>query len=176
MQLKMSALVLIDLQLGAFTHKRPLYMGDEVLQRVAALLKRARASHVPISHVQHDVGTGHVLAKGSPGWPHHPVVAPQPGETVIEKRYSSAFHDTDFHGRLTRSGIDRLVIAGIQTEMCVDSACRAAVTLGYHVMLVSDGHTTWDSPTLPAERIIAHHNYTLGNGFADLFTSTNVQC
>ena len=76
---------------------------------------------------------------------------------------------------MTERGIDRLVIAGLQTEMCVDSACRAAVSLGYRVVLASDGHTTWDTPALLAERIIAHHNRTLGRGFAELSTVVDVQ-
>jgi len=109
----------------------------------------------PVVHVQHDGGPGHVLAKGSAGWPHHALVAPRPGEIVVEKRHSSSFHDTDLHRRLSDAGIDTLVIAGMQTEMCVDSACRGAVALGYRVVLVADGHTTWDTPVIDAERIIA---------------------
>mgnify|MGYP001356897954 CR=1 FL=1 len=93
----------------------------------------------------------------------------------IEKRQSSAFHDTDFHDRLQRVGVDRLVIAGMQTEYCVDSACRAAAALGYHVVLVSDGHTTFDSSALPAERIIAHHNGTLGGAFVELAAARDVK-
>ena len=34
---------------------------------------------------------------------------------------------SDLHRRLSDADIDRLVIAGMQTEMCVDSACRGAV-------------------------------------------------
>jgi hypothetical protein len=39
---------------------------------------------------------------------------------------------------------------------------------------VSDGHTTFDSPVLPAEKIIAHHNRTLGDGFAELCSASGV--
>ena len=163
-----TALVVVDVQQGMFTCDPPPYHAAEVLQRIATLLERGRAAGVPVFHVRHDGGPGHILAKGSAGWPHHPAVAPRTGELIIDKRHSSAFHDTDFHARLTERGIDRLVIAGLQTEMCVDSACRAAVALGYRVVLASDGHTTWDTPALPAERIIAHHNRTLGRGFAEL--------
>jgi nicotinamidase-related amidase len=170
-----TALVVVDVQQGMFTCDRPAYHAAEVLERIATLLERGRAAGVPIFHVRHDGGPGHILAKGSAGWPHHPAVAPRTGELIIDKRHSSAFHDTDFHARLTERGIDRLVIAGLQTEMCVDSACRAAVALGYRVVLASDGHTTWDTPALPAERIIAHHNRTLGRGFAELSTVMDVQ-
>jgi nicotinamidase-related amidase len=101
-------------------------------------------------------------------------VAPVPGEIVVEKRHSGAFHDTDLHRRLADAGIDRLVIAGMQTEMCVDSACRGAVALGYRVVLVADGHTTWDTPAVDAERIIAHHNRLLAKGFADVVPTDEV--
>jgi len=67
------------------------------------------------------------------------------------------------------------VIAGMQTEMCVDSACRAAAALDYRVTLVSDGHTTWDTPGLTADRIIAHHNRLLGSGFVDLAEAEQVR-
>jgi nicotinamidase-related amidase len=73
---------------------------------------------------------------------------------------------------LTEAGIGALVIVGIQTEMCVDSTCRAAVALGYRV--VSDVHTTFDSPELPAEKIIAHHNCTLRDRFVDLRSASDV--
>jgi nicotinamidase-related amidase len=167
-------LVIIDVQQGMFSFRRPLYQGKEVLARIAGLLAGARGALVPIFHVQHDGGPGHILAKGSIGWPHHAAVQPRSGEAIVEKRYSSAFHDTDFHSRLTEAGVDRLVVAGIQTEMCVDSTCRAAVALGYKVMLVWDAHTTFDSPVLPAEKIIAHHNRTLADGFVDLVSASDV--
>jgi nicotinamidase-related amidase len=58
-----------------------------------------------------------------------------------------------------------LVVAGIQTEYCVDTTCRRAYSLGYDVTLVQDGHSTWDTPDLCAPQIIAHHNRTLGGWF-----------
>jgi nicotinamidase-related amidase len=145
------------------------------VRRIAGLLDRARAEGVPVVHIQHDGGPGHVLAKGSPGWPHHPMVAPCADEMVVEKRHSSAFHDTDLHRRLGDAGIDRLVITGMQTEMCVDSACRGAVALDYRVALVADAHTTYDTPMLRADLIIAHHNRLLGRVFVDLVEARQVR-
>jgi nicotinamidase-related amidase len=169
-----SALMIVDVQLGMFAVSPPPHRGEEIVRRIAGLLARARAEGWPVVHVQHDGGPGHVLAKGSAGWPHHPLVAPRPGEIVVEKRHSSSFHDTDLHRRLSDAGIDRLVITGMQTEMCVDSACRGAVALGYRVVLVADGHTTWDTPVVDAERIIAHHNRLLANGFANVVAADEV--
>jgi nicotinamidase-related amidase len=169
-----TALLSIDIQQGLFTPPLAPHQGDAIVARIASVLYRARAQHVPIFHVQHDGGAGNALAKGSPGWHHHPSVAPRAGEVVIEKRRSSAFHGTDLHARLSRLGIDHLVIAGLQTEYCVDSACRAAVALDYRVTLVEDGHTTFATPLLPAPQIIAHHNHTLDGSIVDLATAETV--
>jgi nicotinamidase-related amidase len=170
-----SALMVVDVQQGMFALAQPLHRGEEVVRRIAGLLERARAEGVPVVHIQHDGGPGHVLAKGSPGWPHHPMVAPCADEMVVEKRHSSAFHDTDLHRRLGDAGIDRLVITGMQTEMCVDSACRGAVALDYRVALVADAHTTYDTPMLRADLIIAHHNRLLGRVFVDLVEARQVR-
>ena len=94
---------------------------------------------------------------------------------VVEKRHSSAFHDTDLHRRLGEAGIDRLIVAGMQTEMCVDSACRGAAALDYRVALVADAHTTYDTPMLRADLIIAHHNRLLSRAFVDLVEARQVR-
>ena len=169
------ALLIVDVQQGMFALRSPLHRGEEVVKRIAELLARARAEGVPVVHIQHDGGPGHVLAKGSPGWPPHPLLAPRDGEMVVEKRHSGAFHDTDLHRRLCDAGIDRLVIAGMQTEMCVDSACRGAAALNYRVALVADAHTTYDTPVLTADLIIAHHNRLLDGTFVELVEANQVR-
>jgi len=160
-----TALVLIDLQDGLLLDPVPPHDGDKVLKAAASLLARARAAGVPVFHVQHDGGPGDPLAKGTPGFAHHKDVAPGGGEPVIVKVNSSSFNGTDLNERLKARKIDTLVIAGMQTEFCVDSTCRSAVEHGYRVILASDAHTTFDTDVLKGERIIAHHNRTLGSGF-----------
>ena len=58
--------------------------------------------------------------------------------------------------------------------MRVDSACRGAVALGYRVVLVADGHTTWDTPVIDADRIIAHRNRLFSRGFPDVVAASDV--
>lgn len=170
-----SAFVVVDVQQGMFTLPQPLYRGDELLRRVAGLLARARNDRCPVIHIRHDAGPGHPLAKGSTGWLHHPMVAPRDDELIIDKNRSSAFHHTDLRARLSEMGVGRLIIAGVQTEMCVESICRAAVGLDYDVTIVSDAHTTYDTPILSAEQIIAHHNRIWGRGFAHTTTTDEVR-
>lgn len=164
-----TALLVVDLQQGMFDSNAPPHDGDAVLSRVADLLERARAGRVAVLHVRHDGGTGDNLELGTPGWVIHPAVAPREGEPIVEKDRCSAFYGTGLHEQLQTRGIARLVIAGMQTEFCIDTTCRAARDLGYDVVLVSDGHTTMDAPELPAAQIIAHHNRTLEmGGFVEL--------
>lgn len=168
-----TGLLVIDLQCGMFGSPHD---GDAVLSRVAGLISRARARGVPVLHVRHDGGPGDLLERGARGWDIHPDVAPQDTEPVIDKENCSAFLGTDLHDRLRARSISRLIIAGMQTEYCIDATCRAAHGLGYGVALVADGHTTFDSEMLPAERIIAHHNLTLERGaFVDLIEAATVR-
>jgi len=169
-----TGLLVIDLQRGMFTSEDKPHDGDGVLLRVASLLERARVRGAPILHVQHDGGPGDPLAKPDVGWEIHPDVAPRPGEPVIGKTRCSAFPGTDLDAHLKRLGITRLVIAGMQTEYCIDTNCRAAFDLGYKVVLARDGHTTFDTPVLSAAQIIAHHNRTLDGSFVELAAADDI--
>ena len=152
-----AALLVVDLQQGMFSQKQAPHEGEAVLARVASLLGRARAAGVPVLHVRHDGGPGDPLERGIVGWEIHPAVAPRDNEPVIDKDRCSAFDRTDMQARLAVLGIGRLVVAGMQTEFCIDTNCRAAHALGYAVILVSDGHTTFDTPSLTAAQVIEHH-------------------
>jgi nicotinamidase-related amidase len=158
-----------------FAFTRPLYRGGELICRIASLPGRARASHVPIFHVQHSGSAGHIRAQGSAGWLHHPSAVLGSDEIVIGRQHCSAFQGTDFRSRLVQSGIDTLVITGIQTELCVASTCRAAVALGYDLILLSDVHCTFDWPVMTVDRIIAHHNHALGSGFVRLLPTGEIE-
>jgi nicotinamidase-related amidase len=171
-----TALLIIDLQRGMFEAGDTPHEGEAVLSRVARLAERARAEGVPVLHVRHAGDAGDALEKGTPGFEIHPQVAPKSGEPVITKTRCSAFFNTPLRDELARRGIDRLVVAGMQTEYCVDTSCRAAADLGYKVTLVRDGHSTFDNGVLPAEKIVAHHNRTLGGGgFAELAEAERVR-
>jgi nicotinamidase-related amidase len=87
---------------------------------------------------------------------------------VVQKQTPDAFHETNLRRELESKGIKKLVMAGLQTEHCIDTTCRCAFSLGYDVILVKDAHSIWDSPRFTAQQIIEHHNYVLGGCFATL--------
>jgi nicotinamidase-related amidase len=163
-----TALLIVDVQLGMFDVSNPVYSGDEVLKIIGDLATRARAADMPVIYIQHTGGKDHLLNPDGPGWPIHPAIAPSEGEIVVNKRHPDSFQGTNLQHELDRLGITKLVIAGIQTEYCIDTTCRRAYSLGYDVTLVQDAHTTWDTEHLRATQIIAHHNQVLGSWFTKI--------
>ena len=155
-----SALLLIDIQQSMFGPDEICHAPERVLANASALLDRARAAGLPVFHVQHCEEAGS-LAYKSAGWQIHPQVAPHAGEAVTEKWACSSFYNTELDSRLRVAGIGHLVIAGLQTEFCIDTACRVAQSLGYAVTLAGDAHSTFDNPVLDARKIIEHHNRVL---------------
>ena len=166
-----TALIIIDVQNAivantATPERQPLVDAalEAVVGRLAKLQERARNAGVSVVMVQHDGGAGDPLARGTEGWKIRSELAPLPGEPVVEKRSGDSFFDTDLEQRLSERSATHLVIAGCQTQFCVDTTVRRAVSLGYDVTLVGDGHTTSDRAGLTFEQIVAHHNATL-DGF-----------
>lgn len=155
-----TALLVIDTQVGLVELMSP-EVCAQALPRISKLLARARASGIPVIHVQHDGGKGHPLEIGTAGWKIHDAVKPIDGEPVVRKRESDSFFETSLQQELTNKGIRHLVVAGAMTEFCVDTTCRRATSLGFDVTLVGDAHLTRDTDILSAAQIIAHHNLVL---------------
>lgn len=65
-------------------------------------------------------------------------VEPCSGEAIVEKHCYSAFRGTDLDIRLRTLAIRTVVLAGVQTNICVESTLRDAHSLGFHVVLAAD--------------------------------------
>jgi nicotinamidase-related amidase len=159
--MKNSALVIVDVQVGLIEAPRYAYRGGEVVARIKELIAAARASDTPVVFVQHDGGEDSPVKLGSPGWHIHPEIAPAEGETVIRKQASDSFLDTTLREELEAIGARRIFVVGCNTQYCVDTTCRSAISHGFDVTLVGDAHTTTDNGVLSAAQIIEHHNLTL---------------
>jgi nicotinamidase-related amidase len=158
----MQALLVIDLQAGAFDGAKcdPIDSGERLLRHAAQLIAAARSAGLPVLHVQHGEPTG-VLVHGTPQWEIHPDVAPLPGEARVAKQAFSAFENTGLDALLRGTGIDQLLVCGLQSEVCVTHTSQSALALGYDVILASDSHGTWPDATAGAEEIIARQNEAL---------------
>jgi ureidoacrylate peracid hydrolase len=65
-------------------------------------------------------------------------VAPAPGEPVVEKHCYSAFVGTDLAERLRARRVRTVVLAGVQTNVCIESTLRDAHSLGFNVAVAED--------------------------------------
>jgi len=81
---------------------------------------------------------GRILVDGQPGNDIVPACAPRPGETVIVKPGKGAFWATPLDGLLRGQGITHLLLAGVTTEVCVQTTMREANDRGYECLLVED--------------------------------------
>lgn len=156
-----AAFLIIDTQVGVVEHA---YAKEQMLENIKTLLTQARERHVPVVYVQHEEPQGYQLEPGTPAWQIHPSISPREGEPIVHKQSPDSFYDTTLQEVLQAQGIKHLIVVGAQSNYCVDTTTRRALSMGYDVTLVSDAHTTDDSDALTAQQIIAHHNATL-NGF-----------
>lgn len=87
--------------------------------------------------------TGFNVPKGS--WDGKVVdeIAPTDDEIVLPKSSSSVFISTNLDYLLRNLGVQQLVISGVLTDQCVESAIRDACDLGYLVTQVTDACVTF---------------------------------
>lgn len=165
-----TCLLVIDVQEFYFPGgAMPLENPEAASVNCAKLLERFRARGWMIVHVGH---------KASKGVSFHPNVAPREGEKVIMKDDVSAFKGTDLLDHLRRNGIERLVICGMQTHMCVEAAVRAASDLGFKCVLARDACATraveFGEKTVSAEDVQASTLGALDGAYAEVVDTETI--
>ncbi|MBI6528633.1 cysteine hydrolase [Proteus vulgaris] len=166
------ALLIIDMQQGLFHGPVSPYSADTVLSNICLLIEKAQQAQVPVFFARHTGPEDSPFSEQSPLTQLiHEMNVNTEQDIVFIKKYPSCFRDTGLQLQLSQRGVKELVIAGMKTEFCVDTTCRAASELGFRTVLISDAHTTMDNEHLSASEIINHHNVTLAGPFVTLATA-----
>jgi nicotinamidase-related amidase len=141
-----AALVVIDVQQGFDDPQWGERDNPDAEANIGRLVQAWSDASRPIVLVRHDsVSPGSPLAPGSPGNALKDIVADAPHDLFVTKNVNSAFYgEPDLHAWLRAKGVRQLVIAGIQTNMCVETTARMAGNLGYDVTLPLDATHTFD--------------------------------
>jgi ureidoacrylate peracid hydrolase len=104
-------------------------------------------------------------------------VSPIGDEIVFRKTSSSVFISTNIDYVLRNLGVRSLIVTGMMTDQCVESAVRDACDLGYLVTLVTDACTT-DSAKRHEQSLIGIRGYcrqrTTGELLAEIAALTGI--
>jgi nicotinamidase-related amidase len=130
---------------------------DDLMQRAATVLKKARDCGIKVIHVQvgfrpgfPEVSSRNQLfgaIKSSAEWQKmfegpaaaiHPAVAPEGDDIAITKHRVSAFAGTDLNMILRANEIDTLILLGIATSGVVLSTLLEASDADYRLVVVKD--------------------------------------
>ncbi|MCQ3973615.1 MAG: cysteine hydrolase [Anaerolineae bacterium] len=150
-----------------FTQGEAVFGAEALLRKMSYLIAKARAARAPVIYVRNNGGFN------DPDLYIHPAVSPIAGEAIIQKHTPDAFFETGLRWELELRQVKRLIIMGLQTEFCIDATSHRAFALGYELILVKDGHSTFDTPEQSAVEIIARYNREWG-AFANLVEAKQV--
>ena len=142
-----TCLLLIDLQNDYFPGGTMELVGiDEAAANARLLLAAARTAGLPVVHVQHLAARPEAtfFLPGTDGANIHPTLTPGEVETVVVKHFPNSFRDTPLLELLKGQAIERLIICGAMSHMCIDATTRAAFDLGFTCVVAEDACATRD--------------------------------
>ncbi|WP_310600115.1 cysteine hydrolase family protein [Desulfobulbus sp.] len=175
------ALLLIDIQNDYFPGGAMEVPGaTEAAAKAAALLAAFRNKSLPVIHVQHLAARpgATFFLPGTTGTDIHPSVQPLAGETVFQKHFPSCFRQTPLLEHLQRENITRLLVAGMMTQMCIDTTVRAAADLGFPCLVAHDAcaarSLAFGGREVVAEDVQAAYCAALNGPFAQVLPSAEL--
>jgi ureidoacrylate peracid hydrolase len=165
-----TAIVMVDMQNMYLEQDRrdlygwpPIWDFDRVVQECADLLADARAQSIPIIYTRQvsrpdgadmTPSARRLLATlpdaaaavdtKPDGWASEilDALAPQLGDITIQKLRWDAFFGTELDNILRNLGAQRLIVAGLQTNVCVETTARTALMKNYDVAVPEDAVST----------------------------------
>jgi nicotinamidase-related amidase len=150
---KKSALMLIDLQNGVVARETKPYPSSDVIERSRAMAAAFRAKGALVVYVR--VRMEDFLALPSDEPMNRPKEIPasaseiaesagmQKDDLLITKRHWGAFAGTNLERELRSRGIETIVLAGIATNIGVESTLRQGTGLGFAFVTVEDACSTF---------------------------------
>lgn len=142
-----TALLIIDIQKDYFPGgKKELVNPLEAAKKAYSILQCFRehgGHHIHIQHIALKPDAAFFI-RGTEGSDIHDAVAHFEGEPIVYKHYPNSFRETNLLEMLKEWDIERVVITGMMTHMCVDATARAAADFSFKVIVAEDACATRD--------------------------------
>ena len=149
-----NVVIVVDMQRGFLEEGNPLYCGDEARRTIPHVqrlldeqLKKGSTviftadTHAPDDR-EFEMFPPHCI-EGTKEAEIIPELASYPGQRLPKRRYS-AFYDTDLDERLKKLTLDKLIVCGVCTDICVLHTVADARNRDYPVEVYTDCVASFD--------------------------------
>lgn len=137
-----AALLVVDVQKGLFRRKNWVYNEDILLDNINMLIDKSRERNIPVIFIRHTNAS--FLQHNSDNWQIHPSLKANAGDYYFNKEHSGIFDERDIADKLKAMSLRTLIVTGLVTHGCVKAACIGGKKAGYDVVLVKDGHSSFN--------------------------------
>lgn len=140
-----------------------LYAFDTFVSNVKTLISLARANQIEVIYVRHDDGPNEALTKGVEGFEIYDAFKPLDGEKIFDKTVNSAFKESGLLEYLLEKGEKEVVIAGLQTDYCIDGTIKCGFEHGLNMIVPALANTTVSNDFMTAEQSYHYYNDFIWN-------------
>ena len=175
------ALLIIDVQNDYFEGgKSQLHNPNGALANIEKVLAKFRAKGFTVIHVQHVGGPNDAFfLPETHGVQIHENLTPLGNEYHITKHMPSSFLGTNLEKVLKDNEITDIVICGMMSHMCIDTAVRACQDFGFRVVLLDDAcatkDLTYNDEIIPAETVHKAFMASLNGMFANVIKTCELK-
>ena len=155
-------LLIVDTQKLIVNEK--LYKFDRFVSNVKELINKARTNRIEVIYVRHDDGPDSELTKGNIGFEIYKEFKPINGERIFDKKVNSAFKGTGLLEYLINKGEKDIVIAGLQTDYCIDATIKCGFEHGFNIIVPAYANTTVNNKFMSSEQSYRYYNEFIWNG------------
>ena len=146
-------LLLVDVQNAIMQEK--LYDKTNFIYTLITLISSARNENIEVIYICHEEPG---MLRDSKEFQIYREFLPEEGEKIYIKQVNSAFRDTGLREYLLEKGEDTIVIAGLQTDYCIDATIRAGGIHGFKMIVPEKCNTTVDNEYMSAECTYRYYN------------------
>lgn len=176
------ALIIVDMQNDYFPGGKMELTGiEEAAKNARHVLELFRARNLPIFHIQHlsDRAGATFFLPNTDGVEIQENVSPRKGEHLVQKNFPNSFRDTSLNKQLQNLNVEKVIVCGAMTHMCIDSTVRAAFDFDFRCLVVSDACATrkleFGGVAIEAQQVHAAFIAALSNTFAQVIEANMLE-